>query len=89
VASNQKIVKVTWGAVTHAATYTAYQSTTASSGPYTPVATGLATTTWTSGTLANGTYWYEVAAYVGTKWVSSDSAASVKRTISATSPNCA
>ena len=30
VASNQKSVKVTWGAVTHATTYTVYQSTSAS-----------------------------------------------------------
>lgn len=76
-------VKVTWTAVTHAANYKIWQSTTSSTSGFTVVATGVTGTTWTSGTLANGNYWFEVSALVGSNWTSSNSAASGKRTISA------
>ena len=39
------------------------------------------TTSWTSGTLPAGNYYFKVAAYVGTKWVSAESAATGETTI--------
>ena len=77
-------VKVTWSAVTHASSYTVYQSTAASSGPYSAVASGVSGTSWTSGALTAGDYWYEVTATVGTAWTSAKSTATAQRTITAT-----
>jgi hypothetical protein len=89
VSSTQKLVKVTWSAVSHA-TYTVYQSNTSATGVYTAVATGLSTTSWTSGALPTGkTYWYEVSAVVGTAWQSASSTATTGLAIKNTAPNCA
>lgn len=74
-------VVVTWAAVANATTYTVYQSTSAASGPYTPVATGVTATTWTSGALGTGSYWYEVSATVGSNWVGANSSATAQRTV--------
>ena len=76
-------IKVSWSAVTHASTYTVYQSTSTATGPYSAVASGVTTTSWTSGVLSTGSYWYEVAATVGTTWTSAKSAATAQRTITA------
>jgi hypothetical protein len=37
--------------------------------------------TWTSATLATGSYWYEVVTNIGTNWASAKSAATAQRTI--------
>jgi hypothetical protein len=74
-------VTVSWPAVAHAASYTVYQSTTGANGTYTAVATGVATTSWTSPILVLGTYFYEVTATVGSNWVTAKSAASNGHTI--------
>ena len=74
---------VSWSTVTHASTYTVYQSTTASTGPYSAVASGVTGTSWTSGLLSAGNYWYEMTATVGTAWTSVKSAATAERTITA------
>ena len=76
-------IKVSWSAVTHASTYTVYQSTTAATGPYSSVASGVTGTSWTSGILTTGNYWYEVTATVGSAWTSVKSAATAQRTITA------
>jgi hypothetical protein len=77
-----KTIKVSWSAVSRATTYTVYDATTSASGTYTSVATGVTTTSWTSGTLSSSNYWFEVAAYSGTHWVGSNSAATAESTIS-------
>jgi cellulose 1,4-beta-cellobiosidase len=80
-------VKVSWSAVTHATTYTVYDSTTGSGGTYNSVASGVTTTTWTSSALATGTYYFKVAAVTGSTgstWVGTKSTFAGPRTISAT-----
>lgn len=71
--SNQ--AAVSWTPVSSAATYAVSQSSTAASGPYSTVAT-VTTTSWTSGTLASGRYWFEVTATAGANWTGSPSAPS-------------
>ena len=80
--SSAKTVKVSWSAVTKATTYTIYDATTSASGTYTSIASGVATTSWTSATLSSANYWFEVAAYTGTNWVGPKSAATGESTIS-------
>ena len=81
-------VKVTWNAVTlpphgnPALSYTVFESIDSSSTGYIVVASGVATTSWTSGVLAAGNYWFEVAAVFGSNWLGSNSAATGQRTIS-------
>ena len=87
--TTSKTIKVSWTAVTHATTYSVYDSTTAATGPYSSIATGVATTSWTSGTLTSGThYWFEVTVNVGTNWASAKSVATVQSTINAANPFC-
>jgi len=82
-------IKVTWSAVTHATTYSVYDSTTSATGTYSLVASGVATTSWTSGTLTSGTnYWFKVVAVVGSNWSSSKSSATAESTINSSSPFC-
>jgi hypothetical protein len=76
-------VKVAWNAVPLATGYTVFESTTSAASGYAPVATGVVATNWTTPALASGNYWFEVAASIGTNWVSANSAASAKRTITA------
>ena len=78
-ASNQ--VTVTWNAVTRASTYSVYDSTVSSGGPYTLLASGITGTTYTTGGLAVATFWFEVAAVTGTSWQGPNSAATAGRTI--------
>ena len=76
-------------AVTHATTYTVYDSTTSATGTYTSVASGVTTTSWTSGTLTAGTnYWFEVTVSVGSNWASAKSTATGESTINSTTPFC-
>lgn len=77
-----RTVTITWSAVSFASSYVVYESTTSASSGYTVVATGVTATTWTTGTLKKGTYWYEVAAVVGTTaWTSPMSSPTAGRTI--------
>lgn len=80
VSSSKAEVTVTWEGVA-GATYTVYQSTTSATSGYAAVAAGLTTTSWTSGTLSSGDYWYELVATLGSKWASPDSAATAERVI--------
>ncbi len=84
-----KTIKVSWTAVTHATTYTVYDSTTSATGTYSSIATGVTTTSWTSGTLTAGTnYWFEVTVSVGSNWTSTKSSATAESTINTLSPFC-
>jgi hypothetical protein len=76
-------VKVTWTAVSHAASYTIWQSTTSATSGFTSVASGVTGTSWTSSSLGKGTYWFEVSARIGSNWNGPTSTASAQRTISA------
>lgn len=80
--SSGKTMKVTWAALILATSYSVYQSKTSASTGYSLAASGVTTTSWTSGTLSNGTYWFEVAGYIGTNWASASSAASASHVIS-------
>jgi fibronectin type 3 domain-containing protein len=77
----QTTIVVTWSAVTHATSYTIYQSTTSQNAGYAVVATA-ATTTWTTAALANNKYFYEITTNIGTNWTSARSGSTTKRTIS-------
>lgn len=79
--SSANTIIVTWSAVAGASTYAVYDATVAASGPYTAVATGVAATSWTTGGLSTGNYWFEVTAYVGTNWQSVPSNATVESTV--------
>lgn len=87
VSSSSNTVQITWSTVQHAATYTVYQATTSATGTYTAVKTGLTVTSWTTGSLARGSYWFKVTAVVGASWPSSQSVATPQRSIAANG-NC-
>ncbi len=80
--ASAKTVKVSWTAVTHATAYAVYESTTTAGGTYTLVMSGVTATSWTTGVLATGNYWFEVLADVGTNWASAKSTATAERIIS-------
>ena len=87
VSPTTKQVRVTWTAVAHASSYTVYQSTTSATAGFALAGT-IATSPWTSPTLAIGhTYWYEVAASIGTNWSGAQSSAPAGHAIS--SSGCA
>ena len=53
------------------------------------VASGVATNSWTSATLAAAkNYWFEVTAAVGSNWTSAKSSATSESTINSVSPFC-
>lgn len=75
-------VTVAWSSVVNATNYAVEQSTTSSSSGYSTVASGLTGTSWTSGSLSSGSYWFEVVASIGANWASTPSAPSAQITIS-------
>jgi cellulose 1,4-beta-cellobiosidase len=87
VSASGKDVTVTWSAVAGASSYTVYDSTTSATGTYTSKAAGQTGTSWT-GTLTNGHYWFEVAAYQGTHWTSAKSAPTGETTVASSTPEC-
>jgi hypothetical protein len=87
--TTSKTIKVTWTAVTRATNYSVYYATTSASGTCTLTASGVATTSWTSGALTTETNcWYEVTVIIGTHWTSVKSSASGESTINGTNPFC-
>lgn len=74
-------ITVTWAAASHATSYTVLQSTTSATSGFTSVATGVTSTSWTSGSLALGTYYYEVAADAGANWASPASSSTAGITV--------
>lgn len=84
-----KTIKVSWTAVSHATTYSVYDSTTSATGTYSLLAGGVSATSWTSGTLTAGThYWFEVSAAIGSNWSSAKSSATAESTINSSNPFC-
>lgn len=83
-----RTVTVTWTPVPNAVSYTVYRSKTSATTGYSTAATGIATTSWTSGNLTAATYWFKISALVGTKWVSASSTASNQATTRSTNPFC-
>ena len=79
--TSTRTVKVSWTAVTHATAYAVLESSTMATGPYSQVMSGVTTTSWTTGVLNAGQYFFEVVADVGTNWVSASSAATSQRTL--------
>jgi len=89
VSTTTKTIKVTWTAVPYATSYLTYQSTTSAGGTYTATSGGTYTgTTWTSASLANGNYWYEVAAVIGNNWTGTRSVATGETTIQTSTTKC-
>lgn len=86
--TTSKTIKVSWSSVGAAATYSVYDSTTSATGTYSLVASGVGATSWTSGTLANNHFWFEVLAAVGTQWSSARSSATAQTTIHGANPFC-
>jgi hypothetical protein len=76
-------IKLTWAAVTGAASYTVYQAT-AVNGTYANVGTVSATVnppTWTSPALGSASYWFKITYTVGQNWEGAKSTPSSPRTI--------
>lgn len=74
-------VNVTWSSVPQGTSYSVYQSSTASTGPYSLAASGLVATSWTGSGLSSGNYWFEVSVYEGRAWQSANSAATAESTV--------
>jgi len=73
--------QVEWDGVPGATSFGIYESTQSATAGYALVATGVTGTSWTSPTLGTGTYWFEVASFVGTDWVGPPSPATGALTI--------
>ncbi len=74
-------ITVTWSRVANASSYKVWDSTTSATGGYSVVASGLNTTSWTSGSLSSGNYWFEVSASIGSNWPSANSPATGETTV--------
>lgn len=74
-------VTVGWNPVANATAYAILQSTISATSGFAVVATGISGSSWTSGGLATGTYWFEVSATVGSNWTSPASTAAGPRII--------
>lgn len=79
--STSNTIVVAWTGIAHASTYSVYEATSAASGPYTLVASGVVPTSWTSGGLSSGNYWFESTASEGSNWQSATSGATVESTV--------
>ena len=86
--TTSKTIKVSWSAVTHATSYSVYESTTSATAGYTLAVTGITTTSWTSGTLAAATHWFEIVVVSGTNWTSANSTATSQATIHNSGTRC-
>ena len=74
-------IAVTWNPVSNASTYDVYQSTTSSSAGYVMAESDVSGTSWTTGSLTTGNYWFEVSASVGAFWAGPNSIATAPRTV--------
>ncbi|HUY64043.1 MAG TPA: hypothetical protein VMV14_05950 [Acidimicrobiales bacterium] len=66
---------VSWTSVSRATSYSVYESTTSSSSGYSLAKSVSGAVTWTTGVLATGSYWFEVAAVTGNNWTGATSTA--------------
>jgi hypothetical protein len=88
VSASTKTIKVSWSAVPLATTYTIYRSKTSAANGYAVTASGVAGTSWTSGVLGTGNYWFEVAVVIGNNWLGSSSSATGETTIQNGATKC-
>jgi len=86
VSSSENIITVSWTALAHATSYTVYDSTTSSSAGFSVIASTVSGTSWTSGSLGAGTYWFQVSSHVS-NWTSANSASSSPRMVT-NGPGC-
>ena len=86
VSPSEKLITVTWTALAHATSFTVYDSTTSSTTGFTVVASSVSGTSWASGSLGAGTYWFQVTAHVS-NWTSANSGSSSPRVIT-NGPGC-
>lgn len=75
------IITVAWTGVGRATSYSVFDTTTSATGTYNQVATGITGTSWSSGKLATGNYWFEVRDAVGANWIGALSVPSVETTV--------
>lgn len=74
-------ITVTWTAAAHATDYTVLESTSSATSGFAVVATGVTGTSWTSPSLADGSYWYEITTVDGNWSSPSPSSATAQRSI--------
>ncbi len=74
-------INVNWAAVTHAASYTVYRSTTSSTSGFSVVASDVTGLTYAQSGLGLGSYWFKVATTIGANWLGPMSVATNQRTI--------
>ncbi len=90
VAGTSPTVQVGWTGVAHAASYAVSSSPSGSSGTYALLASGVTTNPYTTTSLAQGTYRFEVTVLVGSNWTSAKSVATpTPRTIRNSGTRCA
>jgi hypothetical protein len=90
VSGASQTVRIGWTAVAHAASYAIYASTSGSSGTYSLLQGGVTSNPYTTASLGQGTYYFEIAALVGTTWPGAKSVAtSPGRTIRTSGTRCA
>ena len=75
------IVTVTWRPVPLATSYTVFDSNTSSTGPFSTIATGITGTSWSSGKLATGNYWFKLSTSIGPNWTGGLSSPSIESTV--------
>jgi len=89
VSTTTRTLQIAWTAVAHATSYTIYDSTNGSGGTYNTLISGVTSNPYTTVSLSAGTYYFKVAAYIGSIWAGTRSVAtSPGRVISTTTPNC-
>ena len=88
VSSSSRTERISWTAVTGATSYTIYDSTTGSTGTYGSYAASVTSNPYTTSNLSSGTYYFKVAAVVGSTWVGVQSTATAGHQIQNSQPNC-
>jgi hypothetical protein len=74
-------VTISWQSVASATAYVVLESTTSAAGPFNTVVGNPSGTSFTTGALSAGNYWFAVESQLGANWVSTASAATVESTI--------
>ena len=74
-------VTISWQAVAGATAYVVLESTTSAAGPFNTVVGNSSGTSFTTGALPAGNYWFVVESQLGANWVSTASASTAESTI--------
>jgi hypothetical protein len=88
VSSSSRTVRISWTAESGAPSYTISDSTTGSTGTSSQYAVGVTSNLSTTSNLPSGTYYFKVAAQMGTSWIGSQTTATSGRQIQLSQPNC-